>query len=212
MPRTTAYEIVGLKFGRLTVLEKTGRMVSRHALYRCQCDCGNEALATSRNLRKSHGTRSCGCWKVESIQRRSTKHGNARVSGPTREYRAWASMVQRCYDPAWHRYRDYGARGITVCDRWRLAKGFEHFLADMGQCRAGLQLERIDNHGHYEPSNCRWATIREQQRNKRTNFLVTLNGETKPLVAWCEERGLNYFTVWSRIRVLGWIVERALAN
>ena len=100
-----------------------------------------------------------------------------------------------------------GARGISVCERWHR---FENFLADMGEPKPGQSLERIDNHGNYEPGNCKWATRSEQGRNKRNNRLVTYQGETLCVAEWAERRGLKYLTLYMRLFASGWDVERAL--
>lgn len=94
-------------------------------------------------------------------------------------------MIERCKNPKAPNFEYYGARGITVCDRWR--ESFEAFLEDMGERPAGMTLDRIDGDGGYEPTNCRWATLTTQQRNRAYTALLTYRGETKPLVAWCED-------------------------
>lgn len=124
----------------------------------------------------------------------------------TRVYHIWENMKSRCLNPKDSRYGDYGGRGITVCERWLV---FENFLADMGEPRAGLQLDREDNNGNYEPGNCRWATRSEQQNNRRTNHVITLKNCTQTLTEWCRELGLEFNTVSTRLR-RGWSVERAL--
>jgi hypothetical protein len=118
-------------------------------------------------------------------------------------------MRKRCENRALPEYPSYGGRGIRVCDRWLV---FENFIADMGEPPAGAQIDRIDNNGDYEPSNCRWATPPEQARNRRSNILITINGETKCLLDWTLARRLNYDTVRARIMKLGWEPERALST
>jgi hypothetical protein len=118
-------------------------------------------------------------------------------------------MRKRCTDLAHDNYALYGGRGIKVCDQW--LGSFENFLADMGERPEGKFLERIDNNGNYEPSNCRWATRSEQARNRRTNHLITHNGVTQPLVAWAEQVGISRLTLRSRLRE-GWSTERALTE
>ncbi len=117
-------------------------------------------------------------------------------------------MRQRCNNPNDHKYRNYGARGITVCDRW---SKFEKFLEDMGEKPLGLTLDRIDNNGNYEPSNCRWATLTEQARNKRNNVMLTHEGQTYCLAEWAERTGLTYRTICSR-HYSGWDIHKILTT
>jgi hypothetical protein len=156
-----------MKFGRLTVLElhpKRRRYGSNvHPLWRCVCDCGSGQLVLGESLRSGRTT-SCGCWNRERVRGRFTKHGHAKPGNRTRAYQCWDGMRQRCSNPNCPAYPNYGGRGIRVCDDWEI---FENFFADMGHPPRGRSLDRIDVNGNYEPSNCRWATILEQARNKR---------------------------------------------
>jgi hypothetical protein len=131
------------------------------------------------------------------------KHG---MSG-TATYNAWTSMVRRCENPKAEKFKQYGGRGIKVCQRW---KSFELFLADMGEAPPGLTLERNDVNGDYEPSNCRWATAREQMQNLRKTIHVMVNGERVGLREGCRLLGLNYRTIQSRINILGMDPQSAL--
>ena len=115
----------------------------------------------------------------------------------TRTYRSWMHILQRCTNPKSHVYRFYGGRGIKVCARWRR---FENFLADMGTRGPGMTIERIDNAGHYEPGNCRWATQKEQGFNRRSNRLITFYGETKTLTQWAEGLGIDAATLAYRVK------------
>lgn len=131
----------------------------------------------------------------------------------TPEYVAWADMKRRCYDTAFKHYKDYGGRGITVCDTWR--ESFVAFLADMG-IRPGpaYTLDRIDNMGNYEPGNCRWATRREQagnRRHRRCSKMLTFEGETFDMKEWASRTGIPYTAIQQRIR-RGWSVERTLTE
>jgi hypothetical protein len=150
---------------------------------------------------RTGNTRSCGCLYVEQARTMNLIHGRSHTPGV---YSCWSNMMKRCRgvsDPY------YGGRGIKVCDRWH---SFENFLADMGERPVGQTIERIDNDGDYEPSNCRWATRKEQSRNQRKNILVTLNGETLCLSEWAERLNINVGTVRSRIKRYGWSSAKAL--
>lgn len=149
----------GMKFGRLTVvalLPSRGR--KRH--WRCLCECGRTTDVSASNIGRC--TFSCGCLQQEARrkQRAALRHG---MHG-TPEYRAWTSMRSRCSNPKVQAFKNYGARGISVCERWA---SFENFFADMGERPAGLELDRSNNDGNYEPANCRWTTRSENVKNTR---------------------------------------------
>ena len=148
-------DLTGQRFGRLLVVAESVPR-GRPSRWTCQCDCGVRKSVSIGELR-SGGTVSCGCLKRDRL----TTHGKH----ATATYRAWVSMIQRCTNPRSQSWDLYGARGITVSDRW---KTFEAFLADMGECPRGLSIDRIDNDRGYEPDNCRWVTPLEQARNRRT--------------------------------------------
>lgn len=135
------------------------------------------------------------------------KHGHAKLRSPT--YRVWSQIKRRCLVPTNKDYRYYGARGISVCERWWK---FENFLADMGERPANRSIDRINNNGNYEPGNCRWATVVEQQRNRGNIIMLTFKGETKPLTAWAEQIGLKEKTLRARIYDSGWPVDLAIST
>ena len=155
-------DLTGLKFHRLTVIEYAGATrPPKRALWKCKCDCGSICEVIATHLRNGN-TKSCGCLRNEVAGGRTRTHGLSK----TREYETWCHMIQRCEDPRQPGYKHWGGRGITICDRWR--NDFEAFLADMGhRPSAKHSLDRINNDGNYEPSNCRWATRHEQARNQR---------------------------------------------
>lgn len=130
-----------------------------------------------------------------------------------KEYRAWLKMMARCYDPKEDRYPLYGGRGIRVCDRWmEVPEGFHNFQADMGPAPSKKHtLERIDNDGNYEPTNCRWATWKEQAQNRRTNRHLTFNGETLTMAQWADRLGVDRRVIWKRLHKK-WELDRALTT
>lgn len=178
-------------YGRLSVikLDSTDKQYRKHWL--CKCNCGNEVVVREDSL-KIGKTKSCGCLQKESYKTNNLKHGMAY----TRTYRIWRNMVQRCTNPNLSDSYKYFGRGITVCDKWLK---FENFLADMGVPEDHLSLERIDNDGNYDPSNCRWATSKEQARNTVTNRLVTYQGHTKCISEWSEITGIDKGTLIYRL-------------
>lgn len=192
------------RFGRWTVIGDKKR-IGRGYKVLCRCDCGTERYVNKSDLRLGK-SRSCGCLKTESTIRRYTTHG---MTG-TRTYHIWYAMRQRCYDKKQFSYRIYGGRGINVCDRWR--NSFENFLEDMGVCPEGKTIDRIDTNGNYEPSNCRWATRKEQMRNFRGNIKYFYEGKERPLAEITEMVGMDYKTVYYRMKSYGWSFERAISE
>lgn len=179
------------RFGRWTAEEFVGYRAP-HQFWRCRCDCGSVAEVTSGSLRAGN-SQSCGCLRRERVKAAVTTHGGAAADSIVRrEYKIWATMISRCTNPRVDKYPCYGGRGITVCDRWRYGElsnsGFACFLADMGPkpfIRA--TIDRKNNDGPYEPSNCVWSDRRTQARNKSTNVPVILHGRDMMLVDALQE-------------------------
>ena len=126
----------------------------------------------------------------------------------TRIHYCWMAMRSRCERPTNHAYANYGGRGIKVCKRWQT---FENFIADMGECKAGYSIDRINPNGNYEPGNCRWASQKDQQNNRTNNHRLTMNGETHTISEWCDRLGLSRSTVMDRL-AKGWSAEKALST
>lgn len=156
--------LVGRKFGRLTVIEEAGRSKHGNVTWRCVCACdGKEIIISGGNLNNSH-TESCGCLQKERAREVCTTHGHANRS---LTYSSWSSMKARCLNPNDGSFPRYGGRGITICERWLGEHGFENFLADMGERPEGKTLDRKKSNGNYEPDNCRWLDLSGQAINRR---------------------------------------------
>lgn len=197
---------IGTRFGRLVVIGP-GRRIDREVSWPTLCDCGKKKLVTGYQLRSGQ-TQSCGCLGKERRREAVTKHGLVAGGEWHPLYRTWLTMKQRCYNPRVSKFDSYGARGIRVCDEWR--EDFAAFVRDVGPRPSKRHtIERIDNNGNYEPSNVKWATWKQQGRNKRTNVNLTFRGKTQCLAAWAEELGIQFSTLSYRIRV-GWSTKDAL--
>lgn len=202
-PTAKTQNISGQRFGKLVALSFTGTR-SGKPLWLCACDCGNQCIRLARCLCSKNSTKSCGCIVTDFCK----SHAKHRM-GHTRIYGIWRNMRYRCNNSKCSMYRYYGGRGIRICDRWG---SFEAFLADMGERpTAQHSLDRIDNDGNYEPSNCRWATHFEQHNHTNATHNITLNGITKCIAEWARSSGINLSTLQSRIR-RGWSPERALSK
>lgn len=201
----TCQDLTGRQFDRLTVIGLKGRDKWRKLIWECRCSCGKTAFAVSGELLRGN-QRSCGCLCSEISARRLLKHGHAK----SLEYRIWGTMISRCDKPDHISYPDYGAKGITVCERWR--NSVSDFIADMGPRPSRKHsIDRIDSAGNYEPSNCRWASPKEQSRNTSRNRFITHNGETLTLAEWGERAGIKAGLIGSRLKA-GWSLDDALTR
>lgn len=194
---------VGEVYGRVTVLaEDLIRSTPGRTYVRIRCECGKEKSVRYDGLRSGLVV-SCGCKKREH----GYKHGNRRSGIYDPLYTCWDGMLQRCTNPKAPHYKDYGGRGITVCEAWLV---FENFRADMAPRPTGTTLERLNNSQGYSKSNCVWATHRQQMRNTRRNINITYLNRTQCLTDWCADLGVPYSLAQSRITALGWDPVKAL--
>lgn len=195
-------DLTGRVFGRLTVVGFSERRGNKY-YWHCTCSCGSEAIVERSKLKSAtRPTQSCGCLTREATRERSTVHGHNRAHKPSPEYNSWRAMMQRCTNPRdkfWHRY---GGRGIRVCERWH---AFENFLADMGEKPSPKHsVDRVNNDGNYEPSNCRWASTTEQSGNTSAARLVEFQGRKMPLNEAARLSGIDRRNLYNRLHNLGW--------
>lgn len=197
--------VTGKRFGKLLVVNLFGKRthLKRPCSYywNCICDCGRASVVCGCLLRNGT-TRSCGCLRIDAAHARKTHRMTK-----TGEYNTWATMIQRCTNPNATGYKSYGGRGIRVCKRWFK---FDNFFEDMGlKPSPKLTLERVNNGLGYNKKNCRWATMKQQQRNRRNNHLLSFEGQTMCVAAWAEVVGIRKSVLYERKR-LKWSDERTL--
>lgn len=195
---------IGKKFGKLTVIKLSRRTPKKYYVW-CRCECGNEKeIATSDLI--SGRTKSCGCYAREILQKRTK---NKRI---VKLYYIWSSMKKRCFDTENKSYKNYGGRGISICDEWIIKKlgykNFERWALNNGY-KEGLSIERIDNDGNYCPENCKWIKISEQANNKRNNIFVYIKDKRFSLKQASNIYNINYDCVRRRLG-LGWNIIKAL--
>jgi hypothetical protein len=205
-------DLVGQRFGRLVVtsLNRAETKDGKTRLYwNCICDCGNEHIVRG-DILKSGMSQSCGCYAKD--------HSLIPLPEYTKEFafdklkNIYKYMKQRCYNPNHTKYRNHGGRGIKICDEWLGDSGFDQFYKDMGLPPShGHQIDRINNDGNYAASNCRWVTNTENNRNKRTNHLLTLGNKTLCVTEWAEELGISRDTLSKRVR-MGWSNQKILTT
>lgn len=196
--------IDGQKVGRWLILgaaDDDGRRPRRKA-WECLCKCGVRSVVRDDQMRAGR-SQSCGCLQLET----ATKHGHWCNAKPTLTWKSWRAMMNRCKNENSHQYDKYGGRGIKVCERWN---DFANFLADMGERPDGMTLDRWPNrHGNYERDNCRWATYKQQTRNRDASRMIEFRGEILTVGEACERVGMNRYRVYKRLDS-GWSVEKAL--
>lgn len=199
-------DLTGQKFNLLTVVERAHNAKCGKTQWLCKCECGNQVIVMGHDL-KNGNTKSCGCYKNKIMSQGggNLRHGMCQ----TRLYAIWNGMKTRCYNQEHHSYKDYGAKGIKMCNEWL---SFEHFYqwAMTNGYSDNLTIERQNFEGNYEPSNCCWITLKEQANNRSSNHFITYNGKTQTVKQWAVEYNIGYQKLLYRINRLSWNIEKAL--
>lgn len=190
------------KFHRLTVVSFSHINKSGESYWHCLCECGTIRIIRGIDIKRGH-TKSCGCLFKEVMKVVKTTHGMRFT--PT--YSIWCGIIKRCENPKCESYPQYGGRGIKVCERWR--NSFSNFLSDMGERPEDTSIERTDNNGNYKPSNCKWATMKEQGNNKRNNHKITIGSHTHTIAEWSRIVGITAKRIYGRI-YRGWTPTKAI--
>ena len=208
-------DIIGLRFGRLTVVSYSHKTKKKSAgynhFYNCKCECGGSCTVERSSL-KFENTRSCGCIHKEVMSKKNkelSKYKGESNSKYARILRIHSAMIHRCYNENDMNYRHYGGRGIIVCDEWlNDYYSFKKWALENGYS-SDLSIDRINVNGNYEPSNCKWATNKEQRNNTRTNKMIEYKGQIKTLSEWCDELGVEYFRTKARFNTCHMTPEQA---
>lgn len=197
--------MIGEKFGRWTIISESLKKLRGNKYWVCECDCGVVREVIQPSL-KSGRSKSCGCLQREKAKAQFTKHNlyNHRI------YNIWRAMNNRCNNEKHDNFHNYGDRGIRVCDEWKDVQVFYNWALNNGY-ENDLTIERINNDGNYEPDNCTWATMKQQQNHRRNTVLVEFNGEIKPFTLLCDEHNIKTQVVRARLRS-GWKFEDALTR
>lgn len=183
----------GKTFGKLTVIDSDKDKFG-NKVWLCRCECGKEIYTTTHKLTSGH-TKSCGCYRTAKTIERSRTHGQSK----TPLYHVWKNMRQRCENPRAKAYPRYGGRGIVVCTEWQDYKTFQNWAMNNGYAK-NLTIDRIDVNGNYEPANCRFITIQEQQNNRSTSRTITYKGETHTITEWSAITGIKLSTLHYRLK------------
>lgn len=176
------------RFGRLVAIKPVGTDKWGNYRWLCKCDCGNEKIIKSSKLVQGR-TRSCGCYRKEVSTKSLEKHGIT-TGGKPRTFIIWGGMKARCYNSDNSSYKSYGARGITVCKEWLIYKNFHNWAINNGYSDE-LEIDRIDNNGNYEPSNCRWVSKNFNRKHQRKTRWITIGKTTDSINGWCKKYNIN---------------------
>jgi len=196
------------KYGLLKPIELSYVKRNCYEFWLFQCDCGNTKVSRLYDVKRGK-INSCGCIHKKQLAERNKANAKHGYFG-TPIYNSWSGIIERCYNPKSGNYNMYGAKGITMCERWR--SSFENFLEDMGERPQGTSIDRIDVYGNYCPENCRWVDAKTQARNRTNNVRYEYDGKNLTLAEWSEITGIKADTMHSRIRKQGWSIEDALTR
>ena len=208
-------DLTGQVYERLTVIKRVDDYISPSGSHQvqwlCKCKCGKEVIVTGNNL-KNGNSKSCGCYNRELLTKTNLTHN----ASNTRLYHIWICMKDRCYNPKNKKYKDYGGRGIIICDEWiNDFEAFANWAYDNGYIenvsRGECTIDRIDVNGNYCQQNCRWVNQKVQTNNKRNNHYITYNGETHTVTEWNNILGYKKGVLSRRI-FSGWSIEDAFTK
>lgn len=199
--RNPGYEdLTGRKFGRLLVIKYAGKKGNKRKriAWLCKCDCGKQVEILGENLKQGI-SKSCGCYCIQRIKNKNTKHGFTK----TRIFNIYIKIKERCLNEHSKAYKDYGGRGIVICNEWLGESGFINFKnwADKNGYSESLTIDRIDNNGNYEPSNCRWVDKKVQANNRRSNRKIKYNGMEKTIAEWSDFYNIPYMRIYTRLKL-----------
>ena len=206
-----AKNLIGQRFGRLVVLSRTANDKSGNVCWLCKCDCGNIKIVRTYSLTKGL-VRSCGCLKKEIFGENARKSHTIHGKTNTRLFNIWGRTKDRCYNKKHLHYKNYGGRGIAVCDEWK--NNFQTFYdwAFNNGYSEKLTLDRIDNNGNYEPNNCHWVTSKQQSRNKRNNHLITYKGKSHCIAEWADIFNVSYDSLYQRLYTRQFCLEKVIED
>lgn len=211
-------DLTGQRFGKLIVIKRVENDKSNSTQWLCKCDCGKLKKVSGRHL-KDNSTKSCGCLKSEIIKKHSPQNRSYNLKhnlSNTRIYTILESMKQRCYNKKCKSYKNYGGRGIKICNEWleKNGEGFMNFYnwAMKNGYQEGLSIDRIDVNGNYEPNNCRWVTMKVQQNNRTNNHIVEFNNQKHTLADWSKILKIDKNILYNRISNRNWNIEKAFSQ
>ena len=204
-------DYTGQKFSRLLVIQRLRQYDGKNTFYKCKCDCGKDTIVDARNLTTGN-TKSCGCFQQEQRIAVNTTHNGTY----SKLYTIWCGMKARCYNPKCERYKNYGARGITICDEWlHDFNAFRAWAINNGYIKDSKSgeytIDRIDINGNYEPNNCRFTNLKEQMNNTTRNRFIEYNGEIKTIAQWSDSTGINQSCLLRRLNS-GWSIKKVLTT